>query len=183
MKKEFFIGGSKDLHNIFTMDVEVTYRNNYQEFTAHFNEGALVNIDDEDENARDWYESLFYDMDDATKLKYLEDGDITRDEWIDQCIQNECSYHERLDCSCTDYEFTKNNTTYNFETIGCGQHDPRDCDYFIPVNKTVKKLLEFWDLHHLKEITDDEKNELEKLCKKMELYEDIPEYIEKNIEL
>jgi len=184
MKKEFIIGGSKDLHNIITMEVEITYRNNYQEFTAHFNEGELINVDDANESARDWYSMLFDEVDAETKLNYLDDGDITKEKWIDNCIANEYDYRERIDCSCTDYEIIgKDGTTYNFETIGCGQHDPRECDYFEPVNETVEKLLKFWDDHHLGEITDDEKNELLKLCEKMEQYEEIQETIEERIDL
>ena len=49
IRKEYFIGGSEDLHSIFTMELNVTYRNGYQEFTASFNEGDLVNIDEKNE--------------------------------------------------------------------------------------------------------------------------------------
>lgn len=183
VKKEYFIGGSEDLHSIFTMELEVTYRNGYQEFTASFNEGELINIDEKNEEASDWYNMLFDEADAETKLHYLEDGDITKKEWIENCLRDEYDYRERIDCSCTDYEFTRDGSTWNFETCGCGQHDPRECECFIPVNNTVKKLLEFWNAHHLKEITDDEKNELLKLCKKMEKYEDIEKVIEEGIVL
>lgn len=183
IRKEYFIGGSKDLHSIFTMELEVTYRNGYQEFTASFNEGELVNIDEQNENARDWYSMLFDEVDAETKLRYLEDGDITKKEWIENCLRDEYDYRERIDCSCTDYELYKNGSTWNFETCGCGQHDPRDCEYFIPVNETVNELLKFWDVHHLKEITDDEKNELLKLCDKMEEFEDIEKVINERIVL
>ena len=183
IKKEFIIGGSKDLHNIFTMKLEVTYRNNYQEFTASFNEGELINIDERNEDARGWYEEMFDCADNESKLYYLQDGDRTKEEWIDACIAEEYDYRYRIDCSCTDYEINRDGVTYNFETVGCGQHDPRNTEYFTPVDGTVDKLLKFWDLHHLGEITDEEKKELLKLCDKMEKYEDIEKYIEENIEL
>lgn len=183
IKKEFIIGGSKNLHNIITMELEVTYRNNYQEFTASFSEGELFNVDERNEDARGWYEEMFDCADNESKLYYLQDGDRTKEEWIDACIAEEYDYRDRIDCSCTDYEFTKDGETYNFETSGCGQMDPRDKEYFIPINDTVKKLLEFWDANHLKEISDEEKSELLKLCEKMEKYENIEEYIEENIEI
>jgi hypothetical protein len=181
MKKEFLIGGSKDFENIFTMEIEIRDWNGYPEFSASFNEGELFNVEERNENAEDWYSTLFDEMDAETKLKYLQDGDITKQDWIEECIRYEYDYRERVDCSCTDYEFTKDNLTYNFETVGCGQHDPRDYDYFIPVNSTVKKLLEFWDKHHLKEITEKEFEELKKLCKNMESFEDIEEEILKRV--
>lgn len=183
IKKQYFIGGSENLHSIFTMNIEVTYRNGYQEFTASFNEGELVNIDERNENAREWYEEMFDCADSESKLFYLQNGDITKEEWIDDCIDGEYDYRDRIDCSCTDYEFTRDESTWNFETAGCGQLDPRDCDYFIPANETVNELLKFWDAHHLKEITDDEKNELLKLCNKMEEFEDIEKVIQERIVL
>lgn len=183
MKKEFFIGGSKDLHNIFTMGVEITYRNGYQEFTAHFNEGELFNVEERAGDAEDYYEELWDCLDNDTKISYLQDGYITKDEWIQNCIDEECDYRDRIDCSCTDYEIEKDGNTYNFESIAGGQHDPRKCDYFIPVNETVNKLLKFWDDHHLKEITDEEKEELMKLCEKMEEFEDIEKVIDERLEV
>lgn len=50
-------------------------------------------------------------------------------------------------------------------------------------NETVNELLKFWDAHHLEEITDDEKNELLKLCDKMEEFEDIEKVINERIVL
>ena len=183
LKREFIIGGSEDLHNIFTMELNIRNWNGYPEFTASFNEGELINIDERNEDARGYYEDMFDCADNESKLYYLQDGDRTKEDWIDACIDEEYDYRDRIDCSCTDYEFTKDGETYNFETIGGGQHDPRKCEYFISVNNTVDKLLEFWDKHHLKEISDEEKSELLKLCKKMEKYENIEEYIEENIEI
>lgn len=183
IRKEYFIGGSEDLHNIFTMELEVTNRNGYQEFTASFNEGGLINIDEKNEEAEDYYSMLFDEVDAETKLQYLEDGDITKKEWIENCLSDEYDYRERIDCSCTDYELIRNESTWNFETCGCGQHDPRECSYFIPVNETVNELFKFWDAHHLEEITDEEKNELLKLCDKMEEFEDIKKVINERIVL
>lgn len=183
MKKEFLIGGSKDLHNIITMEIETTTRNGYLEFTASFSEGELFNVEERNEDARDWYEEIFDCSDNESKLFYLQDGDRTKDEWIDACLDEECDYRDRIDCSCTDYEISKDGETYNFETIGGGQLDPRECDYFEPVNETVAKLLEFWDNYHLKEITKEQENELCELCEKMEDFEDVEKIIVERIVL
>lgn len=182
MRREFLIGGSEDLHNIFTMEVEVTERNGYKEFTASFNEGELFNIEERNEDAYDWYEMLFDESDAETKLKYLQDGDITKNEFINNCIDEEYDYKDRIDCSCTDFEiYDQNGNGYNFETVGCGQHDPREYDYFKPIKPTVNKLLKFWDLHHLKEITDEEENELNKLIASMEAFEDIEKQLKERV--
>lgn len=183
LKKEFLIGGSKNYHNIFTMEIEIRNWNGYPEFTASFNEGELFNIDEANERAEDYYSELFDCMDPETKLNYLQDGDITKKDWIDECIRYEYDYRERVDCSCTDYELNIDGELYNYETSGCGQLDPRDYDYFIPVNSTVKKLLEFWDQHHLKEITENDLTELKKLLKNMERYEDIEAEILKKVNI
>lgn len=181
MKKEFLIGGSENLENIIIMELEIRDWNGYPEFTASFSEGELFNIDEKNEEAEDYYNEVFNCMDAETKLKYLQDGDITKQDWIEECIRYEYDYRDRVDCSCTDYEFTRDGASYNYQTIGGGQLDPRDYDYFIPVNSTVKKLLEFWDKHHLKEITEKEFEELKKLCKNMESFEDIEEEILKRV--
>ena len=71
LKKEYFIGGSKDLHNIFTMELSIRNWNGYPEFTASFNEGELVNIDEKNEDDA----SRYADEMDQLDVYYIEENE------------------------------------------------------------------------------------------------------------
>lgn len=185
LKREFMIAYDKQSKNIATMEVRVKNRIFYNkengrfkdlskfEFTASFNVGELVNIDDANEDAYDYYESIFDDCYDAkTKIDLLNGGERTKKDVIDEWIRSEYDYRDRVDCSCTDYEFTYKNITYNFETIGCGQHDIRTDSYnWIFVNNKVKDLLKMWNQYHLNEIDESNYNKLIEILKEFEQFE------------
>lgn len=185
LKKEFIIAYDKKEKNIVTMKIEVknpsfynkergSYKDfNKFEFTASFNVGELVNIDDENKNAYNYYESIFDDCYDAeAKLNLLNGGERTKKDVIDEWLASEYDYRERIDCSCTDYEFTYKNITYNFITAGCGQHDIRtDSNNWIFVNNKVDNLLKMWDQYHLKEINESNCNKLIEILKDFEKFE------------
>ena len=184
IKKEFLIAYDKEEKTIATMEIEVKHprywskeKGNYTDeskfdFSASFNVGELVNIDEENENAQEYYEMVFDDCYDAErKLDLLNNGERTKHDVIDEWMRYEYDYRDRIDCSCTDYEFTFDNITYNFRTGGCGQHDIRDdSNEWQYVNNNVVKLLKFWDQWHLKELTEESYQQLIELLQDMETY-------------
>lgn len=181
MKKTYIIGTYKneyDGEGIVTMDAEIReiYNEPEKTFSACFNVGELVNVDERD--ARDYYEYLFEDSDAESKLYYLQDGDITKEEFIENAINEEYDYRDRIDCSCTDYEFTKDGATYNFETIACGQHDAREDEGFEPIREEVKELFKLWDNYHLKTLSPEDEKTINETLKRFEDLEDIEEKIE-----
>ena len=185
IKKEFLIAYDKEEKTIATMEVEVKHprywskeKGSYTDeskydFSASFNVGELVNIDEENENAYDYYEECFeYGYDAEGKLDLLYGGDRTKKDVIDEWIHYEYDYRERIDCGCTDYEFTFDNVIYNFRTAGCGQHDIRDdTNEWQYVNKAVAELLNIWDEWHLKELTETSYKKLVELLEDMKAYE------------
>lgn len=184
--KEFIIGYDTEKKAIATMKVKVKHPCYYNkekgsytdfekfEFTSSFNIGTLTDIDEENENAKEYYEMVFDDCYDAErKLDLLCNGERTKNDVIDEWMRYEYDYRERIDCSCTDYEFIFDNITYNFRTDGCGQHDIREDSYnWQHVNEKVGELLKFWDEYHLKELTEESYDELMELLQHFESFQD-----------
>ena len=169
MRKTFLLGATKN--NIILGEFELCKDNL---FAASFDIGQLIYVDDIDEDyIRNYFEDLWYDLDDATKLDYLEDGDITRDDWIQSHIDS-TYYDDIIDCSCTYLQLDTKNGLVNFETIGCGQHDFTEDDFYkemVFTNKeVVLELLDMWKQYHLKTITTEQVNRLKELLDKLEPY-------------
>lgn len=194
-RKKYLLGVNKK--RLFIGEFEIRNWNGYNEFAASFSAGEAFNIEDiDDEYIYNYMENLWDSVDDETKLNWLDDGEITKQEYFEQSTQY-AEYREIVDCSCTDYEITlKDGKTINFETTGCGQCDIREQENFEEIKFTNKNgvmlLLELWDKYHLKKIeAEDEAEILEKINKMMELlgdfdrfhYENIEDFLVENIDM
>lgn len=125
--------------------------------------------------------NLFDCVDDATITELLERFDCTLSE-----LPKEYAYHYPyegvLDCSLYPeiYFIPKvSDDDIVFESVGCGQHDPRTIESFRPIFPEFnKKLLSLWDNFHLKDIPQSEWEQLQKI--KQEKYKDFneEEYVE-----
>lgn len=165
LKKTILLGIKNN--NIITADLTITDRNNYNEFTASFNVGEAFNIDNIDmDYKKEYFEEAWDCFDDAYKLQLLQDGEITKDDVMNNWSYNS-DYTEIKDCSCTNYEIDYKNITINFETVGCGQHDVRDDSDFEDMIFTDEKLFNnimyYWNNFHLKEINDEQIEEIKKI--------------------
>lgn len=185
-RKKYLLGVNKK--RLFIGEFEIRNWNGYNEFTASFSIGEAFNIEDiDDEYIYNYMENLWDSVDDETKLNWLDDGEITKQEYFEQATQY-AEYREIVDCSCTDYEITlKDGKTINFETAGCGQCDIREQENFEEIKFTNKNgvmlLLELWDKYHLNKIeAEDEAEILEKINKMMELLENFDRFHYENIE-
>ena len=186
IRKKYLLGVNKK--RLFIGDFEIRNWNGYNEFTASFSVGEAFNIEDiDDEYIYNYMEDLWDSVDDETKLNWLDDGEITKQEYFEQSTQY-AEYREIVDCSCTDYEITlKDGKTINFETTGCGQCDIREQEDFEEIKFTNKNgvmlLLELWDKYHLKKIEAEDEAEIsEKINKMMELLGDFDRFHYENIE-
>ena len=154
-------------NQIITADVEVRDWNGFPEFSASFNQGEVFNVDTIDDDYKRQYAEDYWDcLDDAGKLRILEDGYYTKDEALQNIIDEGYygDYHDFIDVSCTDYELTHNGKTINFDTIGCGQYDVREDDDFEDMiftdEKMFNNIMYFWNHYHLKQVTDDQVKEI-----------------------
>lgn len=186
IRKKYLLGVNKK--RVFIGDFEIRNWNGYNEFTASFSVGKAFNIENIDnEYIYNYMKDLWDSVDDETKLNWLDDGEITKQEYFEQSTQY-AEYREIVDCSCTDYEITlKDGKTINFKTTGCGQCDIREQEDFEEIKFTNKNgvmlLLELWDKYHLKKIeAEDEAEILEKINKMMELLGDFDRFHCENIE-
>lgn len=145
-KKTILLGVNKIDGIIATMDIKV--RDDLK-FSASFNIGQLTEVN---YNNYSYYVDYFDCLDAETKLDYLSNGDKTREEVIQNWINDETDYRDRIDCSCTDYEIEYEVNTYNFETIACGQSDIDEYNIKLINENVTKRLLDMWKEYHLKVI-------------------------------
>lgn len=175
-------------------------RNSEKEFTASFDIGEAFSIDDIDTDyLTDYYEDLFNNVEDETKLDWLQEGDITRYDWIESQVNNYNDYKNIIDCSCTDLEMEYTNScgedvNINFKSTCVGQHDIRKEDGYNDMKYTnrpaTEELLYLWDNYHLSSIKDNKKalEMYERVIKMLSYYEwdkqeeNIKTFIQDNLE-
>lgn len=166
MKKTILLGMKNN--ELITADIELRDWNGRTELGISFNEGQAFDINTIDaEYTRDYFNELWdYGYDAQTKLDLLQDGEITKEE-VFQDWMEDINYSDINDCSCTDYEVTKNGKTINFETIGCGQTDVRTDEDFNDMKFTDEKMFNdimyYWDNFHLKELNEEQVKEIKEI--------------------
>ncbi len=172
MEKKFLLGVIKN--QIVIGEFEIKDWNGYLEFSAHFSVGEAFDINLSESEIADWWEEYWYCLDEKGKLDALQDGERTKQDWIDEQVEN-TYYQDIKDCSCTDLEMDYNGVTINFETVSCGQHDVREDEFFNEMKFTNKeafdKLMNLWDNYHLKEIDDNVKNEIDEIEELLQPYD------------
>lgn len=168
IRKTILIGVKNN--QIITADIEIRDWNGFPEFSASFNHGEAFNVDTIDEDYKRQYVEDYWDcLDDAGKLRILEDGYYTKDEALQNIIDEGYygDYHDFIDVSCTDYELTREGKTINFDTIGCGQYDVREDDDFDDMFYydcgAFNLLMNYWDNYHLKQINEDQLKQIKDL--------------------
>lgn len=176
-------------NQIITANVEIRDWNGRLEFSCSFNNGEAFNVDTiDDDYKKDYAEEYWRCMDDTTKINMLQDGDITRDEALQDLIDNAYygDYHDYVDCSCTDYEITHDGKTINFRSCCGGQYDVREDDDFKDMTFTdvglFNNIMYYWDKYHLKEINQDQVEEIKNWIGVEEYSNEFDEFIENNID-
>lgn len=168
-KRKTILLGVKN-NQIITADISLRDWNGYDEFSASFNVGEAFNVDSIDDNYKKEYADEYWSsLDDTSKLNLLQDGEITKDEVLKNIIEDSYygDYHDFIDCSCTDYELDKDGKIINFQSNSVGQHDIREDYDFEDMRFTDEKLFNdimyFWDNFHLKEVNDEQIEEIKKI--------------------
>ena len=188
MRKEFLLGVMGNQIVIGEFGVEERWENS-KVFSASFSIGEAFDTNVSEDEIRDWWEEYWNCLDKSTKLDYLQDGEITKQDWLDDRVY-ESDYTSIRDCSCTDLELDYNGMVINFESIGCGQHNCRKDENFKDMVFTNKeafdKLMELWDKYHLAVVDETIEKEVEELEKTLEPFEwgygdDVEEFILKNL--
>lgn len=186
IRKKYLLG--VDGKKVFIGEFELRNWNGYNEFAANFSVGEAFNIDDiDDEYMYNYMQDLWDSVDAETKLNWLDDGEITKQEYFEQSTQY-AEYREIVDCSCTDYEITlKDGSTINFATICCGQCDIREEINFYTAKYNNKEavllILELWDKYHLEKLDEKAEAEIvEKVNKILDLLKDYERNCYENIE-
>lgn len=163
-RKKYLLGVLDN--TILTCDIEKRYKlNNRNEVSVCFEVGELINVDDIDEDyVRDYFEETFDCYDSNMKIWCLQDGYITKDEWLDNQVAD-CDYRDVYDCSCTDYEISVNDTKYNFNSTCGGQYDVREesnfKDFIYTNKKAFNLIMKLWDNYHIKKLSDEENKKVD----------------------
>lgn len=176
-------------NQIILGEIEIRDWNGYDEFSASFDVGEAFNIDIDKNEIEDYWDDYWDILTDTQKLEILDDGEITKRDWLDERVDN-THYTNIRDCSCTDLEMDFNGITINFESISCGQHDVREDVYFNQMIFTNKEafdmLMNLWDNYHLKKIDDEDKEQFNKIIELLNDYnwydgEKVEEFIRENL--
>ena len=188
MEKKFLLGVMGN--QIVVGNFEIRDWNGYDEFSASFDLGEAFDINLSQEEIENYWNDYWDYLDSDTKLDILDDGESTKQVWLDEKV-DETYYTDIRDCSCTDLEMDFNGVTINFETISCGQYDCRKDEAFKDMKFTNKeafdKLMDLWDNYHLREVNEDIKRELgeiEDLLSPYDWYggDEVVDFIEQNLE-
>ena len=187
-RSEQFLLGVINNH-IILGEIEIRDWNGYDEFSASFDVGEAFNIDIDKNEIEDYWNDYWDILTDTQKLEILDDGEITKRDWLDERVDN-THYTNIKDCSCTDLEMDFNDITINFESISCGQHDVREDVCFNQMIFTNKEafdmLMYLWDNYHIKKIDDEGKEQFNKIIELLNDYnwydgEKVEEFIRENL--
>lgn len=97
LRKEFLLGVNNIENKIYLGEIEITHRNGYSEFTACFDVGEAFDIEDiNEEYTQEYFDNLWDCFDAETKLKYLHNGEITKDEVFEDWDTRRLQRNKRL---------------------------------------------------------------------------------------
>jgi hypothetical protein len=170
MKRKILLGATEDGTIVFA-NVEIRERNGERLFSASFDEVRPVEVTDE--YLRERVEVMLEGMNKDDLFSMLEDYDCRPSELVDYFIRDQLwnyGVEGILDISLYPESFSVEGyeDEIYFESDSCGQHDTRDV--LIPIDPEFSEWLHsLWDTYHLKQLTDDE---VDNVIKRIEEYED-----------
>lgn len=184
MKRKILLGTTKEGTIVFA-DVEIRERNGEKIFSTSFSE--VIPVEVTGEYLRERAEEILEGMNKDDLYCMLEDYDCRPSELVDYFIQDMLQNYGVegiLDVSLYPESFSVigyDDEIY-FESVRCGQCDTRDI--LLPINEEFSEWLHsLWDTYHLKQLTDDE---VDNVIKRIEDYEnevgDIEEWIQNWLE-
>ena len=182
--RKVLLGGTKEGTIVFA-NVEIRERNGEKIFSASFDEVRPVEVTDE--YLRERVEVMLECMSNDDILNMLEDYDCRPSELVDYYMRDrlqDCGVADILDVSLYPESFSVigyDDEIY-FESVGCGQCDTRDI--LLPINEEFSEWLHsLWDTYHLKQLPEEE---VDNVIKRIKEYEnevgDIEEWIQNWLE-
>lgn len=168
MEREIFLGTTKDGSLAFAK-VEVRYPRFYNkergyysgenlEFSASFQTYKPLNKSEYD-LAEALEEYVQYEMDENTKLNFLEKFDCSPSQLSEKLAEEE-TIEEWVDNSCFPLKVEVNGDDYIFKSESGGQHDLRDEMEEYRDKPSFNMINDYWDKYHLKSISENEANKL-----------------------
>jgi len=169
MKRKILLGATEEGTIVFA-NVEIRERNGEKTFSASFDEVRPVEVTDE--YLRERVEGMLEIMDALSTLEMLEAYDCRPSELVDYYMRDrlqDCGVADILDISLYPESFSieGHEDEIYFESESCGQHDTRE--YLIPINKEFSEWLHsLWDTYHLKQLPEEEVDNVIKRIKEYE---------------
>ena len=169
MKRKILLGTTEEGNVIFA-NVEIRERNGEKIFSASFDEVRPVEVTDEYLRERVVEMVKYMNKDDLFNL--LEDYDCRPSELVDYFMQDllqKYGVEGILDISLYPESFSVEGfDEIYFESVSCGQHDTRDI--LLPINEAFSEWLHsLWDTYHLKQLPEEE---VDNVIKRIKEYED-----------
>lgn len=177
--------GISENNDILFGNFEVRERDGKKIFSASFS--AITPFEVEPSDGIDYFEDILENCyDNADKYELCEKFDCAPSQLAEEMARDAgiCTNADERDCSIYMKRIYVDGIEYAFESSSCGQHDIRKDGVKEYTNKkAVEKLLNLWDLYHLKEVSDEITEEVEELAKTLDtdIEEKISEYISKYI--
>lgn len=169
MRNKYLLGATQNKELVFG-ELEITTRNNFQEFSASFD--VVIPFDGDDFDLEEYYEDWIEDLDKECLYDLCERNWCAPQELANALAKNCVDVRDAIDCSLYPEVVEVDGVDYYFESSCCGQHDTRE-DMECYTNKEAYDLvIELWDKYHLKEIDEEG---VEKMKKTMKLLETIDE--------
>lgn len=176
MRRKVLLGNNANGEIIFG-EVEIRNYNDDLEFSASFNTVVPFSIDDFNNNLKDDYVDSYIDCFD--KIDLLEKYDCKPSE-LHGVLKNVVEYSDLVDCSLYSEEYIVNDEVYAFDSVSYGQHDILENEFDKITDFTDKDsvmyLYNMWKEKHLKKISIEEKEMIEKVLDKLETIDE-EEYI------
>ena len=168
MRKQLLVGATTDNELVFA-NLEVRTWNGHPEFSASFDTVHPFNMEEIDleEMAKNYLEGcdreMLYDL--------CEEYDCSPSNLLNVYAKN-TSIDEIMDLSLYSNYINIDGAEWRFKSSGCGQQDTRN-NMNIYVNKKLyNRIIKLWDKYHLKEISEDIQEEIEKIITQLEEIEE-----------
>lgn len=186
MRQEILLGVDKENCIVFA-EVEIYQDRNGKKYEFTMSCDAVHPFNGTMFDLNDYMEGWVGSLDDRTKIELLERFDCKPSDLASELINDDGDIRTWIDCSLYPDYITIDGDDWYFESYCCCQHDPRGSMKKIINVKLFNKLFDFWDNYHLKEITDEQFEEVSKLIDALyDTYDDeqewIADYIHKNID-
>jgi len=152
--ENLFAGYDKEQGLMAFLNVEMRLNNNSERVFALCATTCTVEKWD-NERKEEYCENLIEDMDSQWVLDRLKEYDCKYSDLASELESRTEEFGEHY-YSMVDTLIDSEGADYQCDYSACGQHDIREDDLATFIHPSVTRLLEFWDKHHLKVISEEQ---------------------------